>query len=95
MSKNYFQSCMSSVLLPTGYSDSEEIQNFANKQLAIAANCSISQKIDEIKDQKESSWWNSSCSIEHLYKMRDDAVAKNNHIDVITFTSMIAMRESV
>lgn len=96
-SKDYFKTCMELVLSPDiGAADSEDGNNFADKQLLVAAQCSMALKLHKASEKGRHGWWdNSVCTVEELYSMRETALEDNDHVGVLNFTAMIAMRESV
>lgn len=93
MSKNvYFRSCMRFINKNCHHlvGDIE-----ADQQLLIAVQCEMSKKLRINAALGRHGWWNPNvCSVEDLYAMRDKALADNDHVSVLNFTAMIAMRES-
>lgn len=93
MNQNFSQS-MQSIL------DSQQknllTESYADEQLTEAANFSMIQKLEIARNHGRHGWWDSQvCSIEYLYQLRDRAITENDHISVLNFTAMIAMRESI
>ncbi|EJG1091206.1 hypothetical protein C4G96_RS21315 [Vibrio parahaemolyticus] len=71
-------------------------EEFADKQLLIATQSEMTKKLEEHRGKGRHGWWNNNvCSIEELYSMREKALSDNDHVSVLNFTAMIAMRESV
>lgn len=71
-------------------------ESYADKQLTEAANFSMVQKLHIARNHGRHGWWDSQvCSIEYLYQLRDRAINDKDHISVLNFTAMIAMRESI
>lgn len=91
----YFEKCMKIVL------DEECGSKFfgeedADQQLVIATSTSMARKLSESRVKGRHGWWNDKiCTIEELHDMRDKALSENDHVSVLNFTAMIAMRESV
>lgn len=68
----------------------------ADQQLLIAAKCSMSEKLGIYREKGFGGWWDkSTCSIKYLYSLRDKALKDNDHVSVMNYSAMIAMRESV
>lgn len=98
MEKTFFKRCMDIV----EFDKKEETLSlnehylFANKQLLIAINCEINKKLKEIANSEEEHWSNTiSLDIQSLYNMRDKALIENDHVGVLCYTGMIAMREEL
>lgn len=92
---DYFSESMKQVLNPeigAGFFGEE----MADGQLLIATQAEMSKKLRNARDSGRYGWWDPKvCSIGDLYKMRERALADNDHVSVLNFTAMIAARESV
>lgn len=68
----------------------------ADQQLLIAAKCAMAEKLGAYREKGFGGWWSKDvCSIDYLYSLREKALKDNDHISVLNFTAMIAMRESI
>ncbi len=86
----YLKLCMQQIL---DCSECNEL--FADNQLLIATRASMSERLGEAAEKGRHGWWDKNvCTIEELYSMRDKALADKDHVSVLNFTAMIAMRES-
>lgn len=94
--KDYFNSCMNLINdTNIGASNSDDGEIFADKQLLIAANSAMASKLSEAREKGRKGWWNNDvCTISELYTMRNQALSNKDHVSVLNFTAMIAMRES-
>ncbi|WP_425636157.1 hypothetical protein [Vibrio owensii] len=93
----YLKLCMRQILICEAGSDySEDSEQFADNQLLIATRASMSERLGKAAEKGRHGWWDKNvCTIEELYSMRDKALADKDHVSVLNFTAMIAMRESV
>lgn len=87
----FFNKCMTMVQI-------KEIndEDFADSQLLIASNASMSAKLSKARRDGRHGWWDPKvCSIDELYQLRKVAFDRNDHISIMNYSAMIAMRESV
>lgn len=93
----YLKRCMQQILnCETGAASNEDGEEFADEQLLIATRASMSERLDEAAEKGRHGWWDKDVyTIEELYSMRDKALTDKDHVSVLNFTAMIAMRESV
>lgn len=95
MEPNLFERCMKLVLAPNGANNISDGEKFADKQLLIATNFSMQKKLEKGSNRGLFGWWNEKlCDISSLYEARDKAIAEKDHVSVINYTAMIAMREA-
>lgn len=95
---NFFEIYMNSIL---SYDDIIVNDDINSKELYVcnlltsATVSSMKQKLEDANKKGRGGWWSDECKISNLYKLRDKALSDNDHISVINYTAMIAMRESV
>ncbi|WP_347361785.1 hypothetical protein [Vibrio vulnificus] len=97
--RNFFAEIMKLVTRPDFRSNSVVTQamheEFADAQLLIGAQAQMAEKLNQYRQKGRYGWWNEEvCSIDELYSYRQNALDDNDHISVLTFTSMIAAREA-
>lgn len=93
----YFKLCMDAIVNYDPISDERdhEHERFADVQLALAAGCEMRSKLKKHRDSGRYGWWDkNTCSLEDLRAMRDKALVDDDHVSVLNFTSMIAIRDS-
>ncbi|QIW90887.1 hypothetical protein COHAPHLL_00024 [Vibrio phage V09] len=89
---NFFQISMN---LATDSSINPD-EAWADKQLIIASSHEMARKLADAREKGRHGWHDSNvCSIDYLYELRDKALEDNDHVSVMNYTAMIAMRESV
>ncbi|OEE37252.1 hypothetical protein A1QO_03880 [Vibrio genomosp. F10 str. ZF-129] len=95
MTNDYFKPCMHLALAEVSPNRDVDTESFVDKQLLIAATSSMSEKLKNASDSGRHGWWdNSVISIGGLYDLRNKAISNNDHVSVLNYTAMIAMRES-
>lgn len=75
--------------------DYEEANRVADIILVESVANSMTARLEGARALGRHGWWNPDvCSIEYLTSLRDNAIKDNDHISVLNFTAMIAIRES-
>ncbi|WP_182038798.1 hypothetical protein [Vibrio alginolyticus] len=93
---DYFKLCMEAVVNSDIGANSIGGDTFADEQLLIASKTSMSSKLRKGRKNGRHGWWTPEvCSVEELYKLREKALAEDDHISTLNYTSMIAMRQSI
>ncbi|CAL9958322.1 hypothetical protein VPHD85_0035 [Vibrio phage D85] len=94
---DYFSICMKMVLdKDVGSKNNDDGNTFADNQLLLASKSAMALKLHEASLNGRHGWWDKDvCSIDDLLTMRDKALKENDHVSVLNFTAMIAMRESL
>lgn len=93
---DYFMACMELVQdIEIGARVSDDGEKFADKQLLVAANCAMALNLDRSASKGKKGWWDDNvCSVEGLRGLRDQALKDDDHVSVLNYTAMIAMREA-
>ncbi len=93
---SYFKICMDVIKKEGEECESNELNAFSDSQLVIAATAEMSRKLRVNRVFKDRNGWFDAnvCSLHDLYSMREKALSDNDHVSVLNFTAMIAMREA-
>lgn len=89
--EDYFRIYMDDILNNIDSTEIPDFEVYADTQLRFAVNNAMLLKA---RASCRHWWWNNSvCSIDNLRKLRNKALNANDHVSVLNFTAMIAMRE--
>lgn len=95
--KERLRSAMNTVLRDTKRTHSSRAKEiYADATLIDAVYNEMGVRLTEARNKGRYGWWDSEvCSVEELRIMRDYALREDDHVSVLNFTAMIALRESV